>query len=151
MTLRVMMMHNHTKFHEERLSSGEDIVRTNILWGFGPSLRPWPWRQPSKNVKLSHSTLVCDNAHLYQTKFGCKRFKNWEDMEESHFLRIWPHTVILTLKLKIGTQPFPNGMTHWLWWCIIPNWVAHGSVVRMISSGQRCDTDRRTTKFQYTP
>ena len=37
-------MHNHTKFHEERLRGWEDIVWTNIGRGFGPSLWPWPWK-----------------------------------------------------------------------------------------------------------
>ena len=41
-TLRVMMVHNNTKFHEEGLSGWED-VRTIIPWAFGPSLWPWPW------------------------------------------------------------------------------------------------------------
>ena len=49
MTFQVMLMHHHTKFHEERLSGSEDI-RRNIPQGFEPSLWPWPWRQQSKIV-----------------------------------------------------------------------------------------------------
>ena len=58
---------------------------------------------------------------------------------------IWPRTVILTW--KIGTQPFRHAWHSGLWWCtIIPSLVAYGSVVRKITSGQRCDrrTDRPT-------
>ena len=61
MTLRVMIIHNHTKFHEERLSSWEDIVRTNIPLGYGPSLWPWPWRQQSKIVTPHFGVAISTN------------------------------------------------------------------------------------------
>ena len=36
MSLHVRMMHQHTKFHSERFSGSEDIVRTNIRQGLEP-------------------------------------------------------------------------------------------------------------------
>ena len=36
MTLKVMMIHKHTKFHYKRLSGSENIIGTNIPRGFEP-------------------------------------------------------------------------------------------------------------------
>ena len=77
------------------IPTSEDTVRKNIPRGFEPPL--WPWGQRSK--------IVTQHSSSYITKFGCKRFKRLRRYgRKSYFLRIWAHTVTLTLKM--GTQPF---------------------------------------------
>ena len=72
MTILVMVMHRHTKFHKERLSGSEGIVRTNIPRGFEPSLCPWPWGQQSKKC---HTTLRLVMMHHYIPKLIAKGLK----------------------------------------------------------------------------
>ena len=45
MTIRLTMMHHHTKFGYKRSSNLEDIIQTNIIWIFEPL--GWPWLQQS--------------------------------------------------------------------------------------------------------
>ena len=119
------------------LRGSEDIIRTNIPWGFEPCM----WSQQSKTA-TQHSGSWRSTAI---PKCSCKRFTNSRCIEETVILfRIWPRTVTLTL--KIGSQPFR--MTRGSLWCTsIPRLVAYYSlVVRKVSCGQWCDrlTDGHT-------
>ena len=80
------------------ISGSEDIARTNIPWGFEPSLWPWPWPQQSK-IATQHSASRWCTMALCQV--WLQKFQNFTRL---FFLRIWAHTVTLTL--KIGTQLF---------------------------------------------
>ena len=150
MILRVMLMHHHTKFHEERLSGSEDI-RTNNPRGYEPSLWPWPWRQ---QPKMSHNTPAHGDAPLSQVwlekvkKLGYKRRCVFLGSDQT-----------LTLTLKIGTQPFC--MTLWVmmmhhhtkFGCIQFSGsqdIFRTKVWQADRSWQTWRTDRWTTLFQYT-
>ena len=114
-----------------------NIVRTNIPGWYKPSLWPWPWRQQSQIVKQHSGSWWCTSIPNLPAK-GLKSIQ--EIWKKQLFLRIWPPRTV-TETLKIGTQPcaWHSGSAR----CsIIPRLVAYSSVVRKISSGQRCD--RRT-------
>ena len=65
----------------EKLSDSENIIRTNILGGFEPSLCPWLWEQKSKIVIQYSNSWWCTTIY---TKSSSKRFKSSGDMEETH-------------------------------------------------------------------
>ena len=58
-----MMMHNHTKFHEERLGGGEDMSGQVFPEDLDPLCNI---DLEDSNLKLPHNILVCDGAPLHQ-------------------------------------------------------------------------------------
>ena len=59
------MMHHHTKFHEERLSGSEDVIRTNINCGLNPHLRHNDL-EDSKPKNCHRALKLGDDGPLYQ-------------------------------------------------------------------------------------
>ena len=81
MTPKVMIMHQHNKFHLKRLSGSEDIVRTK-------SPRNWTLTETSPlqiAIQNCQTTLQLMMMHRY-AKFGCKSFKNSGDTEEKQLI-----------------------------------------------------------------
>ena len=116
------------------------------------------------NVHIAKGILrtAIENCHTtpwlmimhHHTKFGCKRFKNSEDMEKKKvpwhvFLEdLSPHC---DLNLEDRNQTVLHDTPgHDVGWCtIVPSSVAFSLVVRKISSGQRCDTDRQSDRQKH--
>ena len=110
MTLQVMMMHQHTKLHQERLSGSEDIVWTNIISGFEPSLWPWPSRQQSKIV-TQHSGSWWSTTKPNLVAKGSQI----EEIRKKQSCGMWPCTVTLTLKESLPNWSFPMTLRLYPW------------------------------------
>ena len=110
MTLQIMMIPQHTKFHKERGQVVKKILSGQIIY----SLRIWTLTvtmsaaPQSKIVKQHSGVLIMHHC----TKFGYKRLRT----SGGYFLRMWAHTVTLTL--DIGTQTFCTTMQVVIDWLI---------------------------------
>ena len=133
-THRFVMMHYHTKFGDKRFSGSEDIVRTNIHWHFEPSL--WPWARTQQSIFFQKTLRL---MMMYrQTKFGRKRTSSSEDIVESYFDNVNPHSV---LDLYIANFFFPSAWQSGSWqYTTIPSLVTKIWAVQNTSLGQIADT-----------
>ena len=128
-TLPVMMIHQYTNFHKWRLSGQKIIIiRTNMPWGFEPSLWPWSWGKQSRII-TQHSRWCTTISNWLQKfrRYGGKLFFWWFEPALWPWLWRWK----------------PN-LFAWhsrSWRCtIISSLVACSLVVQNTSSRQRCDT-----------